>query len=241
MRSWNSQCQPGGRWVGMCSEAWCLNTRETRVGTVWSSTPGGHFQKSVPACSSALVLVLNYKTSESLKLVGFEPERLLCWFFLFNMFLIQVCQLLRVHRSKIQTLSTKCKCLPKNSKCQLKVNTQASICGWVTHNELNKINWEPIKTNAGCCELYLPAKQRQQQGEKDSRVFQGIERVSSLLCHPWWRLLATLMLSIVSKPLLASLHILAIISKWSCEQSSNFIYLPNTQRAEEHCGRKKRT
>lgn len=29
MCTWNSKCQPGGRWVGMCSEAWCLNTRET--------------------------------------------------------------------------------------------------------------------------------------------------------------------------------------------------------------------
>lgn len=38
------------------------------------------------------------------------------------------------------------------------------------------------------------------------------------------------MLSIVSKPLLASLHILAIISKWSCEEPTDSIHLPNTQR-----------
>lgn len=31
----------------------------------------------------------------------------------------------------------------------------------VTDNEPNKINWEPIKTNIGCCELYLLAKKRE--------------------------------------------------------------------------------
>lgn len=29
MCAWNSKCQPGGRWVGMCSEAERLNTGET--------------------------------------------------------------------------------------------------------------------------------------------------------------------------------------------------------------------
>lgn len=29
MCTWNSKCQRGGRWVGMCSEAECLGTRET--------------------------------------------------------------------------------------------------------------------------------------------------------------------------------------------------------------------
>lgn len=38
------------------------------------------------------------------------------------------------------------------------------------------------------------------------------------------------MLSIVSKPPLASLHILAIISKWSCEEHTDSIHLPNTER-----------
>lgn len=31
-------------------------------------------------------------------------------------------------------------------------------------NEANKINWEPIKTNIECCELYLLAKEREQEG-----------------------------------------------------------------------------
>lgn len=56
--------------------------------------------------------------------------------------------------------SSKYKCLYLKiilNKCHLKVNkTQPPTCGWVT----NTINWEPIKTNISCCELYLLAKER---------------------------------------------------------------------------------
>lgn len=29
MCAWNSKCQADGRWVGMCSDAWCLSSSET--------------------------------------------------------------------------------------------------------------------------------------------------------------------------------------------------------------------
>ena len=55
----------------------------------------------------------------------------------------------------------KCRCLRIIfNKCHVKVNKTKPR---VTDNEPNKINWEPIKTNIGCSELYLLAKKERRK------------------------------------------------------------------------------
>lgn len=88
-------------------------------------------------------------------------------------------------RSTAPNASNKYKCLQLKiifNKCHLKVNkTLPPASGWVTDNEPNKINWEPIKTNIVCCELHLLAKERQSKKERKTRVFEWIEGVSSAI------------------------------------------------------------
>ncbi len=165
--------------------------RDHKVRTVWSSTPGGRFQKALPAAPQPRSLCWIIKSLGRLKLkllhffqrfinnnaegcaVGQSPLFVDCYQTaeseeMFYISYVFIPCMPTAEGLQIQMFPTN-KCLYLKivfNKCHRKVNkTKPHTCGWVTDNEPNKINWEPIKTNTGCCELYLLAIERARRGK----------------------------------------------------------------------------